>query len=257
MNNRLSVTILGSGTCLPSLRRSACSVLMETGDVKAVFDCGPGTMGRLLQAGVTVFEVTHLFLSHFHPDHTGEMPSLVFANKYAPAPPRTSPLVLAGGRGLCDFYNGLKSVYGNWIDLGPDLMILKEFSTQGRDDYQSGKFKLVTRPVAHRPESIAFRVSVDNTTVVYSGDTDVSPGLVELSRGADLLICESAWPDGLKKEGHLTPSLAGAIAREAGVQRLILTHLYPECDKVDIRRQCAAAYGGEIIVARDLMRIEW
>ncbi len=241
---------------MPSLERSSCSILMQTAGVNAVFDCGPGTMRRLLQAGVTIFEVSHLFLSHFHLDHTGEVPPLLFATKYSTPRKRTFPLMLAGGSGLSAFYNGLKAVYGEWIDPGDDQLILKEFDTHGRDDYQEAAFSIITRPVAHRPESIAFKVSAGNATVVYSGDTDVSENLVTLCRGADLLICEAALPDGLKSEGHLTPSLAGEIGQQAGVKKLVLTHFYPECEKVDIKQQCARTFSGEIILAEDLMRIE-
>ncbi len=256
MNHRLTITILGSGTCVPSLKRSACSLLLEAGGAKAVFDCGPGTMRRMLEAGVTIFEMTHLFLSHFHLDHSGELASLLFANKYSFPPQRTTPLTLAGGKGLLDFFNGLRVVYGEWIDLDNDLLVLKEFDTDKADNYYTGDFSVTTRPVAHRPESVAFRVTVGNTSVVYSGDTDVSENLIRLSHRADVLICESALPDDLKTEGHLTPSLAGEIAQQAEVKRLVLTHFYPECDKVDIRQQCAGTYSGEIILAEDLLRIE-
>ncbi|MBW2649381.1 MAG: MBL fold metallo-hydrolase, partial [Deltaproteobacteria bacterium] len=51
------ITILGSGTCVPSLSRSSCSVLMEMGGAKLVFDMGTGTMRRLLESGVTIGEV--------------------------------------------------------------------------------------------------------------------------------------------------------------------------------------------------------
>jgi len=99
-------------------------------------------------------------------------------------------------------------------------------------------------------------VTAGNATVVYSGDTDASENLITLARDADLLICESALPDELKTEGHLTPSLAGKMAQQAGVKKLVLTHFYPECDKVDIRQQCAKTFSGEIILAKDLMRID-
>jgi len=69
----VKITILGSGTCVPSLKRSSCSVLVETGGSKLVFDMGTGTMRRLLESGVTIGEISHIFFSHFHPDHTGEL----------------------------------------------------------------------------------------------------------------------------------------------------------------------------------------
>ena len=51
------VTILGSGTCVPSLRRSSCSVLMQIKDSLLLFDSGAGTMRRLLEAGKTIFDI--------------------------------------------------------------------------------------------------------------------------------------------------------------------------------------------------------
>jgi len=77
-----------------------------------------------------------------------------------------------------------------------------------------------------------------------------------LARGADLLICESALPDDLKVEGHLTPSRAGKIAAKADVRKLVLTHFYPECDQVDVEKECRKTFGGPLILAEDLMRIE-
>ena len=257
MKNRMNnfrVTILGSGTCVPLLSRSSCSVLLETGESRVVFDCGAGTMRRLLEAGVTVFDVTHLFFSHFHPDHTGEMASFLFANKYASAPQRTTPLLLAGGRGFYKFFENYKTVYGHWLELPDRLLQFGEFDVSQADRADFADFSVTTRPVCHQPESIAFRVEKGGRSMVYSGDTDVADNLVTLAEGADLLICESALPDHLKTEGHLTPSLAGRVARKAGVKKLVLTHLYPECDEVDIKAQCARIYNGEIVVAEDLMQ---
>jgi ribonuclease BN (tRNA processing enzyme) len=71
-----------------------------------------------------------------------------------------------------------------------------------------------------------------------------------------LLICESALPDALKVPGHLTPSLAGKIAAEARVGKLVLTHFYPECDYEDMAGQCRRTYGGPLVLAEDLMEID-
>ncbi len=79
--------------------------------------------------------------------------------------------------------------------------------------------------------------------------------LVGLARDSDLLICESALPDEMKTRGHLTPSLAGQIAEQSRTKKLVLTHFYPECDRVDIESQCRRAYSGPLVLAEDLMRI--
>ena len=93
----MKVTILGSGTCVPRLSRSASSMLVETGKAKILVDLGPGTMRRLLEYGLTIFDLTHIFLTHFHPDHTSELVPLLFATKYPDGAARTRQLTIAGG----------------------------------------------------------------------------------------------------------------------------------------------------------------
>lgn len=255
-HTELSVTILGSGTCVPSLRRSACSVLIETGGKKLLFDSGPGTMRRLLEIGTSIFDVSHIFYSHFHPDHTGELVPFLFATKYPDATQRKKPLTIVAGKGFIEFFQGLQNVYGTWIELAPGLLRLVEMDNTGRGNRSFDSFQLSTMPVAHRTESIAFRItSPGGFSVVYSGDTDVSENLVALAEKADLFICESAHPDAHKAPGHLTPSLAGDMASRARVRKLVLTHFYPECDRVDIERECRKSYDGPLILAEDLLKI--
>ena len=253
----ISVTILGSGTCVPSLTRSSCSLLMEIQGEKLLFDCGPGTMHRLLEANTPIFDISFIFLSHFHPDHSGELVPFLFSNKYADGYRRKVPLTVVAGKGLHRFYNGLKTVYGDWIQLAPGLFDRIELDNKAFNSRRFDNFTVETLPVEHNDESIAYRVSTPNgASAVYSGDTDVSENLVTLATHADLLICESAFPDALKTRGHLTPSLAGRIAAEANVRKLALIHFYPECETANIERECRRFYTGPLLLTEDLMRIE-
>lgn len=253
----IHVTVLGSGTCVPSLARSACSLLMTVGDGRLLFDIGPGSMRRLLEAGLRVQDLTHIGISHFHPDHTGELAPLIFANKYPDATLRQAPLTLIGGPGFLDFMMRLESVYGHWIKLEAGMLKLVEASPEGRWGFSGEGWTLETLPVSHNPESVAYRLSVNGgPSVVYSGDTDYSENLVALARGADLLICEAARPDERPVAGHLTPSVAGRIATEAGARQLMLTHFYPDCEDVDLEAQCRRTYNGRVLLARDLMHLE-
>jgi ribonuclease BN (tRNA processing enzyme) len=250
----MRVTILGSGTCVPRLDRSACAVLVETGQSRILLDLGPGTMRRLLRTGTSIFDLTHIFLSHLHPDHSAELAPLLFASKYPDASARTRVLHLLGGDGLKRFYKGLQGVYGEWIVLPQGQTVIREIDTLSGETLAFADFKLEARPVMHRPESLAVRISDDaGKTVAYSGDTDPCDTLAETAREADLFICEAATPDGRKVPGHMTPSLAGAIAAKARAKRLVLTHLYPECDGVDIVKQAQETYKGTVAAAEDLM----
>lgn len=252
----LSVTILGSGTCVPSLKRSSCSILMKIRDKFLLFDSGAGTMHKLLENRVEIYDVSFVFYSHFHPDHTAELVPFLFANKYPDGSRRKIPITMMAGRGFAKFYENLKNVYGHWIELAPGLLTIVELDNTGHDMREFDDFTVESLPVEHNPESIAFRItSSAGISMVYSGDTDFSENLVTLSKDADLLICESALPDELKVKGHLTPSLAGEIAERANVRKLVLTHFYPECDQVDIEKECRKTYSGPLLLAEDLMQI--
>ncbi len=251
----ISVTILGSGTCVPSLKRSSCSVLVEAEKTKILIDCGPGTMRRLLENGTQIYDISHILISHFHPDHTGELISFLFANKYPDVSKRKIPLSIIGGRGLSSFYSGLKAIFGCWIDLMPAVLNVIELDP-GKNTVLLDDAILKYVPVEHNEESLAYKITGNNgCSVVYSGDTDFCDNLIEISYDADLLICESSLPDELKVKGHLTPSAAGEIAAKAKVKKLLLTHFYPECDDVDIMALCRKTYTGELIIAEDLMKM--
>jgi len=254
--NPTSVTILGSGTCVPSLKRSSCAVLLEIGETKLLFDSGPGTMHRLLNAGIEIFDIDVIFYSHFHPDHTGELAPFLFATKYPDSNRRNKLLTIVGGIGFINFIKRLKSTYNNWIALPENKLRFLELDRNGSDSQPFTSFTMEAMPMNHREESLGYRITDDNgKSIVYSGDTDTCENLVSLATDADLLICESAMPDTLKVPGHLTPSLAGDMAARAHVKKLVLTHLYPECDQFDLTAQCRKTYQGPLLIAEDLMKI--
>lgn len=250
-----TVTILGSGTIVPSLRRNPCSFLLESAGRKLLFDLGPGTMRRLLEAGTTIGEIDLILLSHVHPDHSGELASFLFAAKYPETYRRRTPFALAGARGLRQFFERLKGVYGDWLVLPEHLFSLRELDDRAPDAFGSGDLHIRSWPVAHIASSIGYRVEAPGgICIAYSGDTGFCESLVKLARGADLFLCECSLPDGMNVEGHLTPSEAGEAASRAGVKRLVLTHFYPECEGVDIEAQCRRTWKGPLTLAEDLMR---
>ncbi len=253
----MKITILGSGTCVPSLKRSSCSVLVQIDSARLLFDSGAGTMRGLLVAGVAIGKISHIFYSHLHPDHTGELVPFLFATKYPENYRRRKPFTIVAAKGFADFYEKLKSAYGEWIELADGIMNIVELDNKGGDHLDCGNFKVDSLPMNHTDESLAYRITApDGSSFVYSGDTDVCDNLVILAKDADLLICESALPDEIKVSGHLTPSLAGRIASKANVKKLALTHFYPECDAVDIFSQCRKSYRGPLVLAEDMLELE-
>jgi ribonuclease BN (tRNA processing enzyme) len=230
---------------------------MEIGHQKLLFDSGPGTMRRLLEAGVTIYDITHLFYTHLHPDHTGELVPFLFATKYSHAGRRKIPLTVIAGSGFLHFFQKLKAVYGQWIQLEDEFPNMMEMDITNPDLLRFPDFSVHSMPMAHNPESLAFKITTNNNqTVVFSGDTDYTSNLIDLAADVDLLICESATPDAMKIPGHLTPSIAGKIATESRIRKLVLTHFYPECEQVDIAKECRKTYSGDLLLAEDLMKIE-
>src|ERR1700690_3092034 len=72
----LKVTLLGTGNPRPVMSRFGPSILVEAGKQKLLFDCGRGATQRLYQLKIPFTEVTGLFLTHLHSDHTVGIPDL-------------------------------------------------------------------------------------------------------------------------------------------------------------------------------------
>jgi len=213
-------------------------------------------MRRLLEAGASIFDVSHIFLSHFHPDHCAELVPFLFAAKYPCDIKRKKNLSIIAGKGFKAFYRRLQKAYGDWMEPLPGFADIIELDGKRSDPIEFEGFVVELTPVVHQNESVAFKISdPSGKSLVYSGDTDISENLVSLSKEAEILICESAFPDKLKVNGHLTPSSAGETAAKAGVKRLVLTHFYPECDLIDIKKECRKTYDGSLVIAEDLMKI--
>ena len=245
--------ILGSGTGVPSLRRGSPGILLISDGAKILIDSGSGALRRMLEAEITYQEIDLLLYTHTHPDHIADLVPILFACKYAEQP-RQRDLLCMGGLGFAGYFEELRALYGSWIKPQSYHLTIKELSQQ---PFSFHDVRISLKAMAHLPGSVGYRIELkDGKSIVISGDTDYCQNIVDLGFEADLLILECSFPDGKKVEGHLTPSLAGRIGMEARCKRLLLTHLYPPCDQVDILEQSRRVYKGEIIIAEDLMRIK-
>ncbi len=252
----MKLIILGSGTAVPLADRASPSVAIFIEDQFLLMDIGPGTVRQLALAGLNHEDIDYIGISHFHPDHTADLIHFIFATRHPPIVKRRKLFTIIGPKGINEFLKLLRRPYGNWLDLPPGLMKIEELNTGGKDKKEFDAFKVLSAPLNHSPHSIGLRIE-DNSgrTIVYSGDTGYCEAIVDLARGADLLILESSFPEGEEVEGHLTPSQAGDIATRSGVKRLLLTHFYPECLRSERETQCRKTYQGELILATDLMSL--
>ncbi len=246
----MQLTVLGSGTVAPSAGRTAPAHWVSAASVRLLLDCGAGTLHRAAQFGVDWPGVTHVALTHFHPDHWGELPMLLFALKWGTLPPRRAPLQLLGPVGLKTRLTVLAGALGDWVlDSGYPLEV-REIEPGGRAELGED-ISLEACKTPHTEESLAYAVCGERARLVYTGDTGRSDALAHWARDCDLLLAECSLPDGQGIAIHLTPSEAGALARAAQAHRLVLTHFYPAIEGTDPASVAARAFGGEVIAARD------
>ncbi len=246
----MRVIILGSGTLAPQADRGAPGLVVEAAGERLLFDSGSGTLYRAAQAGLDWRDFSQVFYTHFHPDHTLDLVSLLFAGNYAPGAGERK-LTVYGPHGLGDF---LESIYAAWPAVIPKnyLFQAQELSHGGVVTGDPG-WEVKVAKVSHgEAESLAYRVSEGSSSLVYSGDTDYCESLVDMSRGADLLICECSTTDAAKVPGHLNPSGVARIARESGVSRVLITHVYPPEDPEELALRCREGCSSTVEAARDL-----
>lgn len=246
----MKITILGSGTCIPNKTRGSSGYCIETDDNKILFDCGNGTTWKLDHIGVGYTDISHIFISHLHPDHTSDLIPLLFANKYPYNRKRNRSLEIWGPVGFLDFYESLKKAYKDWIS--PDMLIIKETKMS---EYKFSDFNLSIADGFHSTESNIYKLESKGKSIIYSGDTDYCQQIIDISKNADLLIIECSSTDDKKIEGHLSPRGIIEIANKANPKKIVLTHLYPICDEIDIVGLIKPYIKSEVIKAEDLLSI--
>ena len=96
--------------------------------------------------------------------------------------------------------------------------------------------------------------------IVYSGDTGPCEALIELAKGADLLVHECTFDDSLagraEEDKHSTPSVAAEAALRAGVRMLALTHISARYKDATLLLEQARALFSNTILAHDLLKLE-
>ncbi len=256
MSEYMEVITIGTGTCVPSIRRAGPCQCLRAYGYTLVIDMAAGSLRQLLKAGIRQDDIDLILFTHFHPDHTGELVPFIFASKYSPAYRRKKPVFIWGAEGLSGLLEGFFKAWGEWALPQDDAVVIEEIPVSMKTSQQFPPFVITTIHVKHTQQSLAYRMEgPEGKSVVFTGDTDFCQELVDIAQNADLLIMECASPEGHKVQGHMTPSEAGKVAKKARAKKLVLTHFYPNCDKSDMITSCKRYFDGPIILAEDLMRI--
>ncbi|HEX6989323.1 MAG TPA: MBL fold metallo-hydrolase, partial [Bacillota bacterium] len=209
--------------------------LVSTDTTHVLVDCGAGVLANLLQV-LPPHRLDALILTHAHPDHVSDLvvlPHLVEFVAWRRLPePRPLPVYAAPATAA---------------DLGRllDEACLERRPLSAAEAEGIGDLTVRCARVEHAVETWAVRLEHGASAFVFSADTGPTSALTRLAGGADLFVCEATLPDELVERaraiGHLTPSLAGRAAAEAGVRRLLLTHIAMGFDPDRFAAAAAAA----------------
>jgi len=253
MTGAMRITVIGSGTGALTAERGPSGYIVEAGNEIFLLDGGTGTLRQCLRAGFSYKDIDRVFYSHLHPDHTIELVPLLFATKYTPGFNRVKPLSFYGPRGFKQFFTTYVQLFDADITTGDYNLSVQEISER---EIQLGRLTVRTAGMAHTDNAIGYRFELGNKAFVYSGDTDLCDGIIELASGSELLILECSFQDEQKIAGHLTPTEAGQIATQADVKTLVLTHVYPPVNEDVLLTSVRKQFTGDVIVAQDLMILE-
>lgn len=250
----LRITVLGSGTVIPSNGRRATALLVEGGGERLLFDLGPCVLEALEDAGTTFRSIDRVFITHFHPDHTLGIGHLLAAINNDRVGIGDRELPLYGPDGLSVFMERLRALYPSLV-CGDGCLRLVEVS--GGDCPVGGEVRVVADQAIHGGRSaLSYRIEHAGASMVYTGDTEYSERVAELARGVDLLVAECSFPDDQPARGHLTPSGVGRLASRARVKAVVLVHMYTLFGRTDPAALVRKHFGGSVTAATDGMTID-
>ena len=245
----MRLTTLGTGTASPSARVNA-GHLVEAGAVTLLLDCGSGVAHRMGALGANWLGITHIAITHFHPDHTLDLTTLMFAWKYGTLPPRAAPLTILGPVGIAGIIEQFAAIYGDTVRAPGFAVTVRELAPGERMDLGDG-VTIEAHKVPHTSESVAYSIERGSARLVFTGDTGFDTAVAEWARGCDLLLAECSLPERLAVAIHLTPAQVGVMAEVAEPARLVLTHFYPPVLEEDILEIISLRYSGDVVLATD------
>ena len=245
----MRLTVVGCSGSYPGPDSPASCYLVqadhEGGTYSLVVDLGNGALGAL-QRYVDLTTVDAVALSHMHVDHCVDLTSYQVVRTYHPSGrlPMLRVHAPAGAAERIDAASGT-------TDDGDADAIFEFVDWVPHEAVQLGPFTITPARVFHPVETYAMRIEEGGRVLVYSADTGPCDRLVELARGADLLLCEASFLEGAANPSHLhlTGREAAEHATRAGVDRLLLTHVPPWHDPEQILAEAQPAFAGKVELA--------
>ncbi|GGR30767.1 ribonuclease Z [Streptomyces roseolus] len=290
------LVVLGTASQVPTRHRNHNGYLLRWDGHGLLFDPGEGTQRQMLRAGVAAHDLNRICVTHFHGDHSLGLAGVIQRINLDQVPHQVTAHYPASGQHFFERLR-YATAYRESVELTEApvaedgrVAVTEAFTLEARrlsHPVESFGYRLV-EPDGRRllPERLAAHgikgpdvgriqregaldgVTLEEVSEVRRGqrfafvmDTRLCDGVHALAEGADMLVIESTFLDAdvrlARDHGHLTAGQAAAVARDAGVRHLVLTHFSQRySDPSEFERQArAAGFEGELSIAQDLMRV--
>ncbi|MEO7083257.1 MAG: MBL fold metallo-hydrolase [Gemmatimonadaceae bacterium] len=291
------VTLGTAGGPRPRTDRAQTANLLIVNGTPYLIDVGANAVRRIQQSGTDFLQISRVFITHGHSDHTLGLPTLLAT---AWEFQRREPIEIIGPPGTAklthdalQFLSTNSEIRRSEGNPSPIEEIVKARDVAPGQVYEDKNVRVLaventhfnfgtSSPLSAKIKSYSYKFVTPDETVVFTGDTGPSPALERLATGADVLVTEIGAAEELvafykangtwqrkteeeqrewlrhQHEEHLSAEAVGALAANAGVKRVILTHLIPVANEkvvyADLKRRVQAVYKGDVVLAADLMR---
>ena len=269
----MRVSLLGTGSPRPDIKRMGPAVLVEAGGEYLLFDAGRGVIQRLKQLDVPIAELHNVFLTHLHSDHISALDDLWLTSWIYQ---RQKPLNVYGPVGTESFAQGLQQAYAydaklrnQYAGLSEDSAKMIATEIEPGVIYSRNGIKVTAFLVDHKPVEPAYgyRIDFGDRSIVISGDTTYSKNLVDHAQNIDLLVHEifAAKAEILEKNPrlqkieryHTNPDQILEVLDQVSPRMAILTHvILIGIEENALIQELQDSYAGKVILGEDLMRIE-
>jgi ribonuclease BN (tRNA processing enzyme) len=223
---KFKLTIVGSGTMMPTKKRHPSCYLLEVGNKKILLDIGHTSIARLVEMGIDLNSIDILFISHFHTDHFADALPLVhslWVDGLSQLKGKYKTLTIIGPESIKERWKKLREIF--WVE-PKEHYPLKFFEGTRKISIDEAKIELFE--VTHVPfyQSIGIKVKFQNKIFIYTGDIGgdhSAEKLKRIAKNADLLLIEACHIN--QTPNHFSIDQVAQIVKEAKVKKAIATHL--------------------------------
>lgn len=279
----MKITLLGTGSPLPSATCAGPSTLVQAGGQNIVVDAGRGVIMRLVGAMCPPPFISAIILTHLHSDHICDLNDII-TTRWISSPAAT-PLPIYGPKGTQKMVDGLLAMLSQdetyRLDHHDDLraaggMKVDVREVEAGESFTIGDVTVSVHATDHRPvaPTIGFRIEHDGVVGALAGDTIPCDGLYDMCKDADIYVQTVLREDLVRTfaplvptgdrfldilDYHSTVQQAGQTAAKCNVKTLLLTHFVPAIQpgqEDEWRAMAAEHFAGEIVVGPDLTSVE-